>query len=145
MADWWARVPEYGVGLLPTQFHESPPAEYNCAPAGAASSTQTVVPAVEASGRLVEMPDGGVFVVVGVFVFVTGGAFVVFRARTLKNNRGLVEVTLPDQLKFPLASKELVAIEIQLVPGAVGLVESRMAYFPPGVPPVPDSCSFGGT
>src|SRR5579884_364458 len=39
--DWFATVPENGVGLLLTQLHESPPSAPVCAPAGTASSTQS--------------------------------------------------------------------------------------------------------
>src|SRR2546421_11361971 len=47
ISDWCAAVPEYGAGLFVTQFHgsplqESPPSVPATAPAGNASSTQTV-------------------------------------------------------------------------------------------------------
>ena len=42
-ADWLARVPEKGVGLLVTQFQASPPSAPGTAPAGSASSTHTTL------------------------------------------------------------------------------------------------------
>src|SRR5579884_3393587 len=69
--DWFATEPENGVGLLLTQFHESPPSAPVCAPAGTASSTQStkfvmpevVLVDVRPGSPLVEVP-GPVFVVV---------------------------------------------------------------------------------
>src|SRR5947207_9267619 len=43
MADWFARLPRNGAGLLATQLQESPPSEPGEAPAGRASSTQTIL------------------------------------------------------------------------------------------------------
>src|SRR2546421_12985050 len=64
MVDWLAALPEYGVGLLVTQFQKSPPSEPPTAPVGSPSSTQTVLlvvtmlSAVGVSGRtaLVDAP-----------------------------------------------------------------------------------------
>src|SRR5438105_2660411 len=68
MLDWLARLPEKGLGLLPTQFHESPPSDPPTAPAGKASFTQTVLLVVAVRpvgwraearvGALVNCPDG---------------------------------------------------------------------------------------
>src|SRR6267142_9495 len=43
MVDWLDELPDRGVGLLVTQFHESPPSPWPTAPAGRASSTQIVL------------------------------------------------------------------------------------------------------
>src|SRR5579884_1354121 len=85
MADWQARLPEYGVGLLLTQFHESPPSAPACAPVGTASSTQStkfatfVVNVVPNPGfELVELPEPLVEVIPGPeLVELPGPVFVV--------------------------------------------------------------------
>src|SRR5438105_1373838 len=57
MFDWLATRPEYGAGLLLTQFQESPPSAFATAPAGNESSTHTIV---FESGLFVVVETGGV-------------------------------------------------------------------------------------
>src|ERR687890_772261 len=54
--DWWAWVPENGVGSAETQLHSSPCAE-RLAPAGGSSSTHATSPPVP--GRSAQAMPGG--------------------------------------------------------------------------------------
>src|SRR5438045_1957459 len=54
--DWRSRLPEKGAGLVSALFQVSPPSLDSDAPAGAASSTQTVVPGGGGDGAAVTAP-----------------------------------------------------------------------------------------